>query len=162
MKLLIVLFSIFNMFNYKQDFNYIYVLDTKYLTDIKVEIEEQKETKENVLETFYGTVTAYGPDCYGCIGITASGYNVKNEIYYNDNEYGNIRIIAADKKYPFGTIIKLNDLSIGDEIVIVLDRGSAIGNNKGAQADLLFYNEDDCYDFGRQKNIKFEVLRHGY
>ena len=46
MKLLIVLFSIFNMFNYKQDFNYIYLLDTKYLSNIKVEIEEQKETKK--------------------------------------------------------------------------------------------------------------------
>lgn len=159
MKLLIILFSIFNFLNIENK-EYKYVLDTKYLTEIKVELKEQK--KENILETFYGTVTAYGPDCYGCIGITASGYDVRNKIYYNDKEYGNIRIIAADRKYSFGTIIKLSDLTIGDLIVIVLDRGSAIGNNKSAQADLLFYNEDDCYEFGRQKNIKFEVLRKGY
>ena len=34
----------------------------------------------NVIDTFVGTVTAYGPDCVGCSGVTASGYRVADNI----------------------------------------------------------------------------------
>lgn len=127
------------------------------------EIDDNNKQISDVIETFYGTVTAYDPNCSGCIGITASGYDVRNTIYYDDNQYGAIRIIAASNTIPFGSIIKLSDVNGYDDIItIVLDRGSAIGFNTNAQADLLFYNENDAYDFGRKYDVKFEILRLGF
>ena len=124
---------------------------------------EVKEESIPVLASYKGNITAYGPDCVGCIGITASGYKVKNNIYYNDKEYGKIRIVAADKQLPFGTIIRISDLKIFQEpiIAIVLDRGSAIGFNKNVYFDLLYKSEKETRSFGKQK-ATFEVLRKGY
>ena len=89
--------------------------------------------------------------------------NRKNTIYYQDKEYGKVRILAADKSLPFGTIIRINNLNISNEpiIGIVLDRGSAIGFNKNAYFDLLYRSEKESSYFGRQK-ATFEVLRKGY
>lgn len=115
------------------------------------------------LDVFYGQLTGYGPDCKGCIGITKSGYDVRNgNIYFNDKQYGKVRIIAADKKYKLGTIIKITAPKLYDYsfIAIVLDRGGKItGNN----IDLLFEKEEGINRFvGRQKKVKFEVLRYGW
>ncbi|HHT37950.1 MAG TPA: hypothetical protein GXZ95_00870 [Mollicutes bacterium] len=118
--------------------------------------------KENVLETFNGQLTGYGPDCVGCIGITTSGYDVRNgNIYYEDYLYGKIRILAADPKFPFGTIIRVTAPNIYNEpiIAVVLDRGGAI---KGDKFDLLYENEEVTKPVGRQRNVKFEVLRYGW
>lgn len=124
----------------------------------------EKADKNIVLETYYGPLTAYGPDCVGCIGYTASGLNVLNgNIYYNDNEYGNLRIVAADKSLPFGTVVKISAIDgIDDEILaIVLDRGSAIGFNRLVYFDLLYPNEKATEYFGK-RNATFEILRRGY
>ena len=124
----------------------------------------KEEKIEKVLATYHGPITAYGPDCKGCGGITASGYNVKKgNIYYNDKEYGKVRIVAADKKLPFGTIIKISNLDIfsDDVIAIVLDRGSAIGFNRRVYFDLLYPSEKSTLSFGK-RNATFEVLRRGY
>ena len=130
----------------------------------KVETTFKEEKTINVLATYHGPMTAYGPDCTGCTtGYTASGYYVRNTIYYNDKEYGKIRIVAADKTLPFGTIIRISDLDIFDEpvIAIVLDRGSAIGFKKKSYFDLLYPSERETSFFGR-RNATFEVLRRGY
>ncbi len=118
---------------------------------------------EKVFATYHGPMTGYGPDCLGCSGITASGYNVLNNIYYYDKDYGNIRIVAADKTLPFGTIIRIKDLDVFNEniLAIVLDRGSAIGFNKKSYFDLLYKSEKETNYFGR-RYATFEVLRYGY
>ena len=123
-----------------------------------------KIKKENkVIDKFTGTITGYGPDCDGCIGITSSGYDVRNTIYYNDKTYNNVRVLAADKSLPFGTIIKVSNLKdYNDFIGIVLDRGSAISFDGFSQIDLLFESEDYSYNFGRKENVIFEILRLGY
>ena len=119
------------------------------------------------LETYYGPITAYGPDCYGCVsGETASGYNVSNgNIYYHDATYGTIRIVAGDKSLPFGTIVKITGLNISSEpiLAIVLDRGGAIGFNKSIYFDLLFTSErsSEVNNFGKQY-ATIEILRRGY
>lgn len=137
--------------------------DLKYFNEIKAKEEAKGLEKEEIINEFYGTITAYSPYCEGCIGITASGYDVRNTIYYNDNEYGKIRIIAADFSIPFGTIIKISNLNNTNSIItIVLDRGGAIGYDTQAQVDLLFSNDYDCIQFGRQYDIKFEILRDGF
>lgn len=116
---------------------------------------------ERVIDTFTGQLTGYGPDCYGCSGKTASGQDVKNgNIYFNDKTYGEIRIVAADKKYPFGTIVRITAPNVFESpiVAIVLDRGGKIYGNK---FDLLFSSEKDTEFTGSQKNVKYEVLRYG-
>ena len=127
----------------------------------KVEIKKiMKEKKSNILKKYTGYITAYGPDCKGCSGITASGINVKKTIYYYDKKYGKLRIVAADRKIPFGTIvrIKYDNKKI---LAIVLDRGSAIGFNSNALFDLLYKSEKESNTFGKKKAI-IEVLRKGF
>ena len=112
-------------------------------------------------------MTAYGPDCYGCTsGRTASGqYVMDGNIYYNDPTFGNIRIVAADKSIPFGSIIRISGLSIFPEpiLAIVLDRGGMIGFAEGKHSyfDLLYKSEKDAASFGRP-TATFELLRRGY
>ena len=109
-------------------------------------------------------MTAYGPDCVGCIGITSSGYNVLNgNIFYKDKTFGNIRILAADKTLPFGTIVRIKGLKKypNGVIAIVLDRGSAIGFNKRSYFDLLYESEKDTLTFGCQY-AQFDILRLGF
>lgn len=142
---------IFNMVIEKIDYVYVYKESYDYL-------DKLEEIDNKILETFNGVVTAYNPNCTGCIGITKSGYNVKNTIYYYDKEYGKVRIVAADKKYEFGSIIKLSNYDDIDIIAIVLDRGSLIYNNR---IDLLFGEYEECIEFGR-KDFLIEVLRYGY
>ena len=135
------------------------------ITDIMfmpLEIENKLERVIPVIKTYTGPMTAYGPDCIGCSGITASGYNVLHNIYYNDKTFGKVRILAADKSLPFGTIIRIHGLKNMDEILaIVLDRGSAIGFNKRSYFDLLYQSERETETFGCQ-NATYEVLRFGY
>lgn len=123
-----------------------------------------KNDNYTALKTYYGPMTAYGPDCIGCIGITTSGQDVLDgKIFYYDEEYGNIRILASDKSLPFGTIVRIKGLKDypNDLIAIVLDRGSAIGFNKRSYFDLLYKNEHDTLTFGCQY-ATFEILRIGY
>ena len=119
------------------------------------------------LATYVGSITAYGPDCYGCTsGRTASGqYVLEGNIYYNDPTFGNIRIVAADSSIPFGSIIKIIGLSISEDpiLAIVLDRGGMIGFAEGKHSyfDLLYKSEADASTFGRP-TATFELLRSGY
>ena len=128
------------------------------------------------IDTYYGTITAYGPDCAGCSGITASGYKVAENnggvitsitTTYTDEEYGELRILASSNVFPFGTVMRISGERIDGYIMgIVLDRGGAMNNAWGdgeVLIDLLFATEksSEVYEFGRQKNVKFEVLRYG-
>lgn len=142
------------------------------------EITEVQEEKENekivsydntykntdvipVLKTYTGNISHYGPDCDGCSGITASGYNVKNgNIYYNDSTYGKVRIVASDSSIPFGTIVRMN-IKGESVLAIVLDRGG-IGFGKKYLFDLLCASEEDSYKFGVLRNTEIDVLRIGY
>ena len=86
--------------------------------------------------------------------------NGKN--YYQDSNYGKIRILAADYSIPCGSIIKISNFKFvdGNEFYgIVLDRGSAI---VGLTMDLLYPSEKDTVIIGRQKNIHFTVERWGW
>lgn len=113
---------------------------------------------------FIGKLTAYGPDCVGCGGHSACPphQNLQNgNIYYNDTTYGPVRILAADKSLPCGSIVKVSNINIYSEpiLAIVMDRGGAI---KGNHLDLLFATERNLEGFSTQKNIHFEILRYGF
>ncbi len=108
-------------------------------------------------------ISHYGHDCSGCkTGLTASGYYVGDgRIYYQDSTFGSVRIVAADSKYPLGTILRL-EYPEGTITAIVLDRGGGIGDGKRFQIDLLTTSEKESYQLGVVKNASLEVLRLGY
>ena len=130
--------------------------------DIVEEVVEEVAVSEitNQNEILIGRMSGYGPDCVGCTGYLAynSIYVGNGTIYYNDSEYGNVRIVAGDKKYAFGTIIRVND----SMLAIVLDRGGAIGIGKSFLFDLLFPSEAEANENGIWKDAKFEILRYGF
>ena len=154
------------------------IKNQKYINGKKEVIEEEKvelevteeviveqEEPEAVLETLIGSMSGYGPDCIGCTSNkTASGYYVgEGNIYYQDPTYGKVRILAGDSKYPFYTIVRINDANLSDEPIlgIVLDRGSAIGIGKKYMFDLLYASEKDAATLGVSSNVTFEILRIG-
>lgn len=110
---------------------------------------------------FVGQMTAYNPICVGCTGRVACppGQDVRNgNIYFNDATYGKIRILAADPAIPCGSIVKVTNVSFSDQpiIGIVLDKGGAI---KGNIMDFLVTETDDMDIVGRQRNVRYEILR---
>ena len=165
-KTVILLLSLFiSKLSYNDIINFNYV-DKEIMIFKEIEIKKEEkviEKTEPVIASYYGPITGYGPDCTGCIGITASGYNVRNNIYYNDKDYGKVRIVAADKSLPFGTIVRIKNLDLykDDIIAIVLDRGSAIGFKRKVYFDLLYKSEKDTLIFGK-RYATFEILRRGY
>ena len=111
--------------------------------------------------SFVGQMTAYQATCRGCTGMVycPPRQDVRNNnIWFNDNEYGRIRILAADPHIPCGTIVKINNVSFtNDEIIgIVLDRGGLI---KGNIMDFLVGENDDMDVVGRQRNVQYEIVR---
>lgn len=115
-----------------------------------------------VLNTVVGNLTGYGANCYGCSGYTAAGHNLNESMYYDDNEFGTVRILAADPSFPFYSIFRIsNVLGMDDFIGIVLDRGGNVGFNRGTLFDLAFINEKDPGIIGLTPNVKFEMLRNG-
>lgn len=118
---------------------------------------------ERTSGVFFGKLTGYGPKCYGCEAITASGFKIiASNIYYNDKIYGEVRIVAADKKIKMGSIYRVTAPQISKIpfLVIVLDRGGP--NIVGNTFDLLFDSEDNTNIIGVQRNVKYELLRKGW
>lgn len=118
----------------------------------------------NVLKEIIGEMTGYAANCPGCLGtVFCAPYpDVRaGNITFLDQEYGEIRIVAADPSIPCGTIVRITTNLYGEPIIaIVLDRGSAI---KGDIFDLLFKEDENINSLvGRQKNVKFEILRFGW
>lgn len=144
---IMLLFCIF-ISSYKK----IYIIKNSVRYDNYKYLYNYKNIKEERV-----TVTYYSSDCKGCIGITKSGYDVNKTIYYNDSEYGNVRVCAADKKYPLGTIIDLDGI-----ITIILDRGSKICDSCNSQIDLLVNSSSDAIKLGINRNVPLKVLREGY
>ena len=112
---------------------------------------------------FNGSITGYGPDCEGCGGKTGCPprQNVKNgNIYFQDQQYGKINIVATDSRIPCGSIVKITNSSLGKEVVaIALDRGGVI---KGTLMDFLVETEKKAAKvIGRQK-VTFEIVRWGW
>lgn len=129
---------------------------------IKIEEREIEKEASDILNTLTGKMSGYGPDCVGCRGYTSSGYNITNTIYYDDPTFGNVRILAADRMLPMGSIVRVKDTKIGEFIGIVLDRGENIGIGKTYLFDLLFSSEQEAYRYGSSSNVTFELLRNGY
>ena len=115
------------------------------------------------LEKQVGTISAYGPDCRGCSGHLGGGFDASDGSYiYSDPTYGNVRIVAGDPQYPYGTIIRVSNTKAGDFNTIVLDRGGDIGIGRRFLFDLLFPSEAEAAAFGTSYDVTVDVLRFGY
>lgn len=161
----------------EESINEVEVIDKDTSTQEETKVEEKKESTPkveevvNIVDTSSFAVLSqetinlshYGHDCYGCTsGHTASGYYVGDgRIYYQDKTFGSVRIVAADSKYPIGTILRIgyNGSSI---TAIVLDRGGGIGDGKKFQIDLLASSNSRAFELGIIYNTSLEVLRLGY
>jgi len=154
-------YSFFNVITYKKD-NYVNKKDNLVIIEEKVNIKFSDKDYP-ILKTYDGTMTAYGANCKGCSGITAYGYDIRNNnIYFEDKTFGILRIVAADRSIPFGTVVRVRGLKVYDEpiLAIVLDRGGVI---KGTLMDLAFgdENEEIVKQLGRS-NVTYDVLRLGW
>ena len=137
---------------------------TTSTTKTTVKTTKKKTTRKAVVnntpqkKTGGYKITHYGHDCKGCSGTgkTASGYSIKNTIYYNDSTYGTLRIVAM-KNLPLYSVIVIKNYKLGGDIhAIVLDRGVGSG-----VIDLAVESEKKAYQLGIQKNVQIEVLRTG-
>lgn len=118
--------------------------------------------ERTVLQTVVGNLTGYGPDCGGCGGHTSTGFDLTQSIYYEDSEFGTVRILAADKSFPFYSIIRVSNVpSMDDFIGIVLDRGGNVGYGRGTLFDLAFESESSPNLVPLTHNVTFELLRSG-
>ena len=123
---------------------------------------------------YVGKMTGYGADCVGCTGTLAcktkngSYHNlIKDGTIYNDEEYGNVKIIAAAlEKFPCGTIIKVENPNLGTFNAIVLDTGGAMKsawNNGIIHIDLAYLTETDpALHLSTSSNVKYSVQRWGF
>ena len=121
---------------------------------VEAGVARQVAIGTGAISTFVANMTAYTVDCEGCTGrVACKPYpNVSSSIYFNDGEYGSVRIVAASKEYPCGTIVDI----AGVGKAIVMDRGGAI---TGDDLDLLV--NTNPWDFGR-KYKQTKVLRWGW
>lgn len=127
-------------------------------------IEEVSQLGPTSPVKFTGTMTGYGPDCEGCGGKVGCPprQDVRNgNIYFQDADYGTVRIVATDPSIPCGSIVRISNLSFTKDpiIAIALDRGGAI---KGKTMDLLFESEKSTSFVGRQYNVSYEIIRWGW
>lgn len=128
--------------------------------DIKQESEVTPVQKTDVLETFSGKLSYYTANCNGCSGY-ASGYYVGDgRLYYHDNTYGDVRIIAAGQEIARYSIVRIKNSSLGSNVIaIVLDRGGDIGQGRKFLIDML--TNDSESKGGVEQNIVVELLRKG-
>ncbi|MDD6757590.1 MAG: hypothetical protein PUE33_05955 [bacterium] len=137
---------------------------------VEEEVSKYSQEKEciteevsDVLETQIGSLSGYGPDCVGCSGFLASGLDVRSgNIYYSDSTYGSVRILAGDKSYPYGTIVRVKNSRLSEFVGIVLDRGGAVGFGKSHLFDLLYQTSSEALKNEVSYNTTFEILRYGY
>ena len=127
-------------------------------------MSEAKQYGPDMPISFTGQMTAYKANCVGCSGKVSCPprQDVRNNnIYYEDSEYGTVRILAADPAIPCGTIVQISNVTFSNEAIIgiVLDRGGAI---KGNIMDFLVAESDNMNIVGRQRNVQYEVIRWGW
>ena len=125
---------------------------------VRTSLSEERE----VLQTVVGTLTGYGPDCVGCGGHTSTGFDLTKTYYYEDSEFGTVRILAADPSFPFYSIFRVSNVPTMDDFIgIVLDRGGNVGFGRGTLFDLAFESESSPDLVPLTRNVTFEMLRSG-
>ncbi|MDD2377668.1 MAG: hypothetical protein PHD10_00390 [Bacilli bacterium] len=152
----------------------VYQENNEIVNVVREKVDKVIEQGTGPYSDYKGVMTVYGPDCSTCDGRgvlyckTREGkwHTLTNDgIYYEDKDFGKVRIIAADhRKFPCGTIIKINNSDFKDTLAIVLDTGS--GMRKAYEQnwiliDLAFATEKNI-GLGTNNNTNFSVQRWGW
>lgn len=137
-------------------------INSKELAPVMFEtMAEAVENSKYYTTSFVGKLTHYGPDCALCGGyLGCNGQYAKNgNIYYNDKEYGTVRIVASSKILPCGSIIRINVDAYDPNgmYAIVLDRGVSPGI-----IDLLKTSQQAISPVRTVNNVVFDIVRYGY
>ena len=82
-----------------------------------------------------------------------------NDIYYKDETYDNIRILASSNIFPCGTIIQMSIEDKSTFYGIVLDNYT---ESSSFNFKLLFENKYIANYVGEYDNINFKLFRWGY
>lgn len=147
----------------------------KLVRTIKEKVDEVIEVGTGKYGEYNGVLTLYGADCDTCDGVGYVYCPVENNkyhnliedgIYYEDKEYGKVRILsAALVEFPCGTIIEINNSDMENIIGIVLDTGSGMKRaySEGwILIDLAHQTETDLPTHGTNRNTNFSVRRWGW
>lgn len=109
----------------------------------------------SVQRTIYVEASAYTSFCKeGCTGKTATGINVSSDITHKG-----YAIIAVDPSViPLNSLVRVHPKDRAPFFAIAKDTGGAI---KGHKIDYLISvnNENEANKFGRQNNVKVEILK---
>ena len=127
---------------------------------MKVE-EDRKNDYYLAKETYVGSLTGYAADCPLCSGHLACMRSLDvlhGNVTYDDEIYGNVRIVASSQNLSCGSIIRFESRVSEEPIVaIVLDRGVL-----GTAIDLLMVNQSDAILYVGRSTITYDVLRRGW
>ncbi len=123
---------------------------------------------------YYGRMTGYGPDCPGCSIVgnvsckTREGnYHslINDGITYQDQEYGEVRILAAaTSAFPCGTIVAVDNGILAPFYAVVLDTGYDMRNawnNGSVWFDLAFPSQSSVTNVSNNTTF-FNVQRWGW
>ncbi len=127
---------------------------------------------------YTGVITGYGPDCKTCSGLgyvycqtkDKEDFNLIDDgIYYNDEEYGQVRVLAAaTAEFPCGTIVEVDSSNLGQFVGIVMDTGYDMRRHleEGIyHFDVAFETEEDeavPKATNMTGTVKFNIQRWGW
>ena len=139
-------------------------------------VNEVKQVYNGSDSTYTGRMTGYGPDCDSCdgLGITyctrkdGSLFNINRDgVYYMDDEFGEVRVVAAPiAEFPCGTIVYIDNGVLEPFYAVVLDTGYSMRYgyaNNFIWFDLAFISENDpAIHSATSYNTKYVVKRWGW
>lgn len=154
-----------------------YTYDGLKYTKLSDKVNEVVKLGTGEQGLYTGKLTGYGPDCPGCSAVGNVSCRTRERkshsltydgLYYNDIEYGDLIILAADHtKFPCGTVVKVDNGILDEFYGIVLDTGIAMRNAWRKQGivwmDLAFSSQKEALTGGAtSSNTKFSVQRWGW
>ena len=156
--------------------NGIQVLDSNnnYIT-LQEKIDKVVEIGLGKNGSYNGILTSYGPDCASCDGRgyvscpkkDGTWFSLINDgIYYNDSEYGDVRVVAADQReFPCGTVLEISNSYLNEPIYgIVLDTGYSMKKayNNGIIHIALAFKSEKEININTNNDTNFNVKRWGW
>ena len=144
---------------------------------VREEVTEVVEQGSGPYGEYVGRLTGYGADCYGCSAVgnvachTKAGTNhslVNDGMYYQDEEYGQVRILAAALSlFPCGTIILVDNGTLDPFYGVVLDTGGSMNyswaTNQEVWIDVAYVTQADARVGGPTGyNVSYSVQRWGW
>ena len=173
---IIVLTMILKTNNFKRN-DEVFILSLSSRNDYLGMVKSYNYVKNEDNNLVYnGKMTGYGADCNGCSGTGGLSCRAKNGsrhtlsengMYYNDEEFGEVRIVAAAlDAFPCGTIVKIDNCILEPFYAVVMDTGYSVKNawNNGiVWMDLAFIteNDEDLYA-ANSSNVTYNVQRLGW